>query len=89
MKDEPTPDDNQWLREKLKADKEHRRKTLKEAKKKARQSGKEAFSFAKLCRFYDPISDLAAPGAKPLLCALPGDHVDRGICFASGNDGSL
>ena len=65
MTDESIKDGNQWLREKLKADKKQRKETLKEAKKKAKQSGKEAFSFRKLCRRYDPTSDLAPPGAKP------------------------
>ena len=65
MAAEPIKDGNQWLREKLKADKKDRRQKLKEARKKAKQAGKEAFSFKKLCRLYDPTSDFAPPGAKP------------------------
>jgi len=63
--DEPITDDNQWLQEKLKADRERRRTALKEAKKKAKQLGKEPFSFKTLCRLYDPTSDLAPAGTKP------------------------
>lgn len=65
MKSKPQKYDNQWLRDRLKAAKKDRRQKLKEAKKKAKQAGKEIFSFAKLCRLYDPTSDLTPAGAKP------------------------
>lgn len=65
MAGESGKDDKQWLQEKLEEDKRRRRQQLKEARKKAKASGKEAFSFEKLCRLYDPRSDFARPGAKP------------------------
>ena len=65
MTDEPTKDDDQWFQEKLKADRKHRQTKLKEAKRKAKLSGKEAFSFKALCRHYDPTSDFAPAGSKP------------------------
>jgi len=65
MKSEPIKDHSQWLREKLKADKKDRRQKLREARKEAKQVGKEAFSFKKLCCLYDPTSDIAPAGTKP------------------------
>ena len=58
-------DDNEWLKELLKAEDAKRAQNLAKAKEEAKISGKEPFDFDKLYEMVDLSPDLASAGWEP------------------------